>query len=139
MNIFGIQIERIYKIKSPLPITYFLCYFKSIFQSPFMSRPFLILHRDSVVLLIYLMQCLGIYSITIPQFKGKYFSDFSNLQRNITSTERLFILDAVLRRAARLSKAFSTAHPSRPKNSFIRRSDPCYVKKSWHSSAQHGV
>ena len=79
------------------------------------------------------------YSITIPEFTGKYFSDFSNLQRNITSTERLFILDAVLRRAARLSKAFSTARPSRPKNNFICRSDPCYVKKTWHAAAQHGV
>ena len=29
--------------------------FKSIFQSPFMSRTFLTLHRDSVFLLIYFM------------------------------------------------------------------------------------
>ena len=106
MNIFGIQIERIYKIKSPLPITYFLCYFKSIFQSPFMSRPFLILHRDSIFLLIYLMRCLWIYSIIIPQFTGKYFSNFSNLQRNITSTERLFILDAVLKPCWGVQHAF---------------------------------
>ena len=95
MNKFGIQINRINKIQSPLPISIDKT-FKSIFQSPFMSRTFLILHRDSVFLLIYLMQCLWIYSIIIPQFTRKYFSNFSNLQRNITSTERLFILDAVL-------------------------------------------
>ena len=61
-----------------------------------MSRTFLILHRDSVFLLIYLMECLWIYSIIIPQFTEKYFSNFSNLQRNFTSTQRLFILYAVL-------------------------------------------
>ena len=47
--------------------------------------------------------------------------------------------EALLRRAARLSKAFSTARPSTPKNGFIRRSEPCYMKKFWHASAQHGV
>ena len=33
----------------------------------------------------------------MTQFTGKYFSNFPNLQRNITSTKRLFILDAVLK------------------------------------------
>ena len=47
--------------------------------------------------------------------------------------------DAVLRRAARLSKAFSTARPSRPNNSFIHLSEVCYMKKVWHTIAQHGV
>ena len=47
--------------------------------------------------------------------------------------------EALLRRAARLSKAFSKARPSTPKNGFIRRSEPCYMKKFWHASAQHGV
>ena len=56
--------------------------------------------------------------IVIPQFTGKHFSNFSNLQRNITSTERLFILDVVLRRAARLPKASSAARPSTPKIRF---------------------
>ena len=37
--------------------------------------------------------------------------------------------EAVLMRAARLQKAFSTARPSTPKNGFIRRSEPCYTKK----------
>ena len=54
MNKFGIQIERINKMQSPLPIS-IDNNFKSIFQSPFMSRTFLILHRDLVFLLIYLM------------------------------------------------------------------------------------
>ena len=40
---------------------------------------------------------LWIYSIIIPQFIEKYFSNLSNLQRNITSAERLFILDVVLK------------------------------------------
>ena len=72
----------------------------------------------------------------------EYFSNFSNLQRNIRSTERLFILDAVLkpgwgaqhvfkRRSARLVLA-------RLRNGFIRRSDPCHMKRFWHVSAQHG-
>ena len=47
--------------------------------------------------------------------------------------------EAVLRRAARLSKAFSMARPSTPKKWFIYRSEPCYMKKLWHASAQHGV
>ena len=46
---------------------------------------------------MYLMQCLWIYSIITPQFTGKYFSNFSNLWRNIMSTECLFILAAVLK------------------------------------------
>ena len=82
------------------------CYFESIFQLLFKSRTFLILHRDSVFLLIYLMQCLWIYSIIIRQFTGKYFCNFSNLQRNITSTERLSILDDVLRPCWGVQHAF---------------------------------
>ena len=56
MNKFGIQRERINKIQSPLP-SYLtkLCYFESIFQSPSMSRTFLILHRGSLFVLIYLI------------------------------------------------------------------------------------
>ena len=40
--------------------------------------------------------------------------------------------EAVLRRAARLVVA-------RLKKGFIRRSEPCYMKKFWHASAQHSV
>ena len=47
--------------------------------------------------------------------------------------------EAVLRRAARLSKTLSTARPSTPKNGFICPSEPCYMEKLWHASAQHGV
>ena len=47
--------------------------------------------------------------------------------------------EAVLRRAARLSKVFSTARPGIPKNGLIRQSELCYMKKFWHASAQHGV
>ena len=46
--------------------------------------------------------------------------------------------EAVVKRAARLSKAFSTARPSTTKNGFIGRPEPCYMKKFWHASAQHG-
>ena len=42
---------------------------------------------------------------------------------------------AVLRRAARLSKAFSTARHSTPKNGFIRRSEPCRSSTPQHSTA----
>ena len=144
MKKFGIQIKRINKIQSSLPISIDKTfYFKSIFQSPFMSTTFLILHRDSVFLLIYLMQCLGIYSIIIPQFTRKYFSNFSNLQINIKSTERLFTLDAVLkpcwgvqhafqRRSARLVLACL-------KNGFMRRSQPGYMKKFWCTLPQHSI
>ena len=44
--------------------------------------------------------------------------------------------EAALRRAARLRKVFSTAQPARLKNDFIPRSEPCYMKKFWHASAQ---
>ena len=47
--------------------------------------------------------------------------------------------EAVLRRAACLRKAFSTACLSMPKNGFIHRSEPRYMKKFWHGSAQHDV
>ena len=143
MNKFGIQIERTkYDPLYLFPLAK-LCYFKSIFQSPFMSRTFLILHRDSVFLPIYLMQYLWIYSIIIPQFTRKYFSNFSNLQRNITSTERLFILDTVLKPCWGVQHAFERRSArlvlARLRNGFIRRSEPCYMKKFWHVSAQHGV
>ena len=110
MKKFGIQIKRINKIQSSLPISIDKTfYFKSIFQSPFMSTTFLILHRDSVFLLIYLMQCLGIYSIIIPLFTGKYFSNFNRKPYYVNR------------------KSFH----------FIRRSKPCYVQK--FASARHGV
>ena len=49
----------------------------------------------------------------------------SPIYREILSAEHLFILGAVLRCAARLSKAFSTACLSTPKKTFIRRSKTC--------------
>ena len=56
MNKFGIQRERINKIQSPLPICLTKpCYFEFIFQSSFMSKTFLILHRVSLFVLIYLI------------------------------------------------------------------------------------
>ena len=55
MNKFGIQIERINKCNYYLFPLSKLYYFKSIFQWPFMSRTFLILHRDSVFFPIYLI------------------------------------------------------------------------------------
>ena len=83
------------------------------------------------------------YSITIPHFTGKYFSNFSNLQRNITSTERLFILDAVLKQCRGVQHAFQRRSArlvlARLKNGFIRRSEPCYMEKVWHALAQQGV
>ena len=45
--------------------------------------------------------------------------------------------EALLRRAARLSKAFNAARPNTPKNGFIRQSEPYYMKKFWH--AQHST
>ena len=49
MKKFGMQIERSNKIQFPLPISIDkICCFKSISQSPFVSRTFLILQRDSV-------------------------------------------------------------------------------------------
>ena len=47
--------------------------------------------------------------------------------------------EAMLRRTACLSKALSTACPSTPKNGFIQRSEPCYMKKFWHASAQYDI
>ena len=71
------------------------------------------------------------------------------LLKFLQSTEKYYVnrtpfhfrrrAEAVLRRAARLSKAFSTARPSTSKNGFIRRYEPSYMKKFWHVSAQHGV
>ena len=93
MKKLGTQIERINKIQPPLYISIDKTY-KSIFKSPFMTTTFLTLHRDSSFLLIYLMQCLGIFSIIIQQFTRKHFSHFSSLQKNFPRTVRLPILDA---------------------------------------------
>ena len=79
-----------------------------------MSRNFLILHRASVLLLIYLIYCLCIYSTIIPQFL-KYTEKYY-ISRTTFHFRRC--AEAVLRRAARLSKAFSTAPPSTPKKRF---------------------
>ena len=137
MNKFRIQIERVNKIQPLYLFPLIKLYFKSIFQLPFRGRTFLILYRDSVFLLIW---CSVSGYIIIRQFTGKY---FSNLQRNITLTERLFILDAMLKPCWGLQHAFQR-HSGRLvlallKNGFIRRSEPCYMKKLWHASAQHGV
>ena len=92
MKKLGTQIERINKIQPPLYISIDKTH-KSIFKSSFMTTTFLTLHRDSSFLLIYLMQCLGIFSIIIQQFTRKHFSHFSSLQKNIPRTVRLPILD----------------------------------------------
>ena len=86
------QIERIKKIQHPLYISIDKT-FKSIFKSPFMTSTFLTLYRDSSFFLIYLVPCLGIFSIIIQQFTRKHFSHFFNLQKNITRTVRLSNLD----------------------------------------------
>ena len=106
MNKFGMLKERI----------------NTILFTSLPSRTFLILHRDSQFLLNYLMYCLWVYSIIIPKFTWKYFFNFSNLQRNITSTEHLFILDAVLKPCWGVQHAFQkrsgTARPGTPKKWF---------------------
>ena len=126
MNKFGIQIERVNKIQPLYLFPLIKLYFKSIFQLPFRGRTFLILHRDSVFLLIW---CSVSGYIIIHQFTGKY---FSNLQRNITLTERLFILDAMLKPCWGLQHAFQRRSArlllACLKNGFIRRSKPCYTK-----------
>ena len=65
---------------------------------------------------------MHIFYYNIPIYK-EILLQFLQFTTNILSTKRLFILDAVLRRAARLSKAFNTARPSAPKNDFIHRSE----------------
>ena len=64
MNKFSIQEERITKY-NPLYLFYLakLSYFESIFQSPFMSITFLILHRGSLFVL-----SLFLYFIFISLF-----------------------------------------------------------------------
>ena len=71
------------------------------------------------------------------------------LLKFLQSTEKYYVsrtpfqfrrsAEAALRRAARLRNKLSTARPSTPKNGFISRSGPCYMKKFWHASAQHGA
>ena len=85
--------------QNKIPFTYFIdkilfwIYFSiTIYEYNF----FLILHRGFAFLLIS-FKCLCMYSIIIHQFTGKYFSNFSNLQKNISPTERFLILDAVLK------------------------------------------
>ena len=66
-----------------------LCYFEYTFQYPLMNRTFFILHRGSVILLIYLIYCFCIYSIIIPQFTTKYFSN-SQIYRKILYQQNAF-------------------------------------------------
>ena len=47
--------------------------------------------------------------------------------------------EAALRRAARFQRRSARLVLTRLKNGFIRRSEPCYMKKFWHASAQHDV
>ena len=63
--------------------------------------------------------------LQFPQFTEKYYVN----RKPFYFRRRA---EAVLRRSARLVLA-------RLKNDFIRRSEPCYMKKFWHASAQHGV
>ena len=54
-----------------------------------MGRPFKILQRDSVFLLIYLMQYLWIYSIIIPNLQGNT-SQISPVYREILRQQNAF-------------------------------------------------
>ena len=87
------------------------------------------LYRRSLILRIYLIQYFCIYSIIVLQFTGKYFSNFSSLQGNITSTEPLFILDAMLKPYWGVQHAFQWCSArlvlARLKKGFTRRSEPC--------------
>ena len=71
------------------------------------------------------------------------FLQFLQFTENITSTERLFILDVVLKQYwgvqhtfQRRSARFALAHV---KNIFIRQSKAVLDKTFWHASAQHSV
>ena len=86
------------------------------------------LYRGSLILRVYLIQYSCMYSIIVVQFTGKYFSNFPSLQRNITSTERLFILDAVLNPCWGVQHAVQRCSArlvlARLKKGFMRRSEP---------------
>ena len=83
-----------------------------------MSRAFFGLHRGSIILRYWFnLVLLHIFYYITPVY-NKILLQFSNLQKNIISTECLSILGAVLRRAAHLSKGFSTARPSTPRKRF---------------------
>ena len=120
MKKFGIQIERSNKIQFPISIDK-ICCFKSISQSPFMSRTFLILQRDSVFAYLFnaVFRDIFYHNTTIYreillkflQFTEKYY-----INRTPFHFRRL--AEAVLRRAARLSKAFSMVRPSTPEKWF---------------------
>ena len=43
------------------------------------------------------------------------------------------------RRADVVQKGSARLVLARLKNGFIRRSEPCYMKKFWQTSAQHGI
>ena len=79
MNKFGMQIERI----NTIPFTYFHW-------------------QNFAILNLFFNQLLWEQLF----YEKKCFSNFSNLQRNITSTERLFILDAMRKPCRGVQHAF---------------------------------
>ena len=101
-----------------------------------MSRTFLILHRDS----LFCAYLLHVVFMDILYYNTPIYSKI--LLKFVQITEKYYVnrtpfhfrrrAEAVLRRAAQLVVA-------RLKKGFIRRSEPCYMKKFWHASAQHSV
>ena len=104
MNKFGIQIERInfsiaFYEQNFLNITWRFCIFASLFNVVFMD----IFYYNTKTYREILLQFL--------QFTEKYYVNRMPFHFRHRA-------EAVLRRAARLSKAFSTARPSMPKKWF---------------------
>ena len=109
MNKFGMQIERINKIQSPLPISIdktllFWIYFSIAFYEYFFNEVFMdIFYYNTQIYREILLQFL--------QFTEKYYV-------NRTPFHFRRRAEAVLRRAPCLSEGFSTARPSTPEKSF---------------------
>ena len=144
MNKFGLQIERINKIQSPLPISVDKTLLFLIYVSiAFYKQNFLnITQRFCIFVYLFHVVFMDIFYYNTPIYREVvlHFIQFiEKCQVNRTPFHFRRRAEAVLRRAACLRKAFSTACPSMPKNGFIRRSEPCYMKKFWHASAQHSV
>ena len=134
MNIFGIQIERNNKTQSPLPISIdktllFQIYFSITFYE---QNIFYTTQRFCIFAYLFNVVFMDIFYYNTPIYR-EILLNFLQFTENGTPFHFRHHAETVLRHAARLSKAFRTPCPSTPKNGFLRRSEPCYMKKFWHA------
>ena len=144
MNKFGIQMKRINKIQPPLPISidkilFFQIYFSIVFYE---KNFFNITQRFCIFAYLFNVVFRDIFYYNTPIYREillKFLQFTEKYYVNRTPFHFRRRAEAVLRRAACLSKAFSTARPSTAKKRFYTSIGAVLYENVLACSTHHGV